>query len=107
MYRAHNYEAASPEELPQDPGMEGEGWTFRTLEHGGPPVDDGGYFPHAILATDPKGRSHVYQATTVNGEPVHCKGYVFSSSPEARVVFDPESRDGRAALASAEGKGSR
>lgn len=95
MYKAHNYETAEPSELPQDPGMEGKGWTFRTLEHGGPPVPNGGYFPHAILATDPDGRSHIYQATCVNGEPVHSKGYVYSSKREARVVYRPESGDGQ------------
>lgn len=93
MYHAHNYELAKPEELPQDPGMEGDEWTFITLEHGGPPVDDGGYFPFAILATDAEGRQHLYQATLVSGEPVHSKGYVHSSKREARVIFNPDSGD--------------
>lgn len=95
MYRGHNYEVAAPNELPQDPDMSGHDWTFTTLEHGGPPVDGGGYFPSAILATDPEGRSHVYQATCVNGEPVHSKGYVFSTKPGARILYDPDDGDAK------------
>lgn len=79
MYKIHNYDPARPEELPQDPDMDGSSLTYIPLEHGGPPVEGGGFFPHAIRVTDEEGRSHVYQCTTVGGGPVHCRGYVFSS----------------------------
>jgi len=54
-----------PEARPQDPSMDGKGWTFKTLEHGGSEPDT---MPQAIEATDPQGRSHIYVALEVDGK---------------------------------------
>ncbi len=35
MYRAHNYETMTQEKRPQDHNLDGIGWTFETMEHGG------------------------------------------------------------------------
>lgn len=42
---------------PQDPMLDGAGWTYETLEHGGEEPDT---MPQAIRATDAAGRSCVY-----------------------------------------------
>lgn len=55
-----------PEDRPQDPNGRAEGWTFRTLEHGGGEPDA---MPQAIEATDPQGRSHIYVALEADGRP--------------------------------------
>lgn len=44
---------------PQDPGMDGEGWTFRPTEHGGKLPDA---MPQVIVATDADGNSWEYVA---------------------------------------------
>jgi hypothetical protein len=55
-----------PEDRPQDhPTLDGKGWTFRTLEHGGDQPDT---MPQAIEATDAEGRSHIYVALEVDGK---------------------------------------
>lgn len=50
-----------PTARPQDPQLDGNGWTFETLEHGGSEPDT---MPQAIRAVDANGRAHIYIATT-------------------------------------------
>lgn len=84
MYIAHNYEPMTAENRPQDPGLDGSGWTFETAEHGGDYPDA---MPQAIIAKDSEGRRCVYVPITVHGAVVDSKGFVFSSQPGARINF--------------------
>jgi hypothetical protein len=63
----HTYRELPRERRPQDPTMDGRGWTFQTLEHGGEYPDT---MPQAIKATDGQGRSCIYVPVTVNGSVV-------------------------------------
>lgn len=45
---------------PQDETLDGAGWTYKNVEHGGSEPDT---MPQAIIATDAAGVSHVYVAT--------------------------------------------
>ena len=56
----HEFEEMTPEKRPQDPGRDGRGLTFETLEHGGEYPDT---MPQAIKLTDAKGRSCTYIPT--------------------------------------------
>lgn len=85
MYIAHNYEDMTEDKRPQDDSMDGQGWTFETLEHGGEYPD---MMPQAIRATDAKGRSCIYLPVAINGKVVDSKGFVNDTRPEARVVFE-------------------
>lgn len=53
----HEGDAPPPEGRPQDPHLDGRGWRFETLEHGGTEPDT---MPQAIRATDPQGRTAIY-----------------------------------------------
>lgn len=48
-----------PSDMPQDPGHQAEGWSFKILEHGGREPDA---MPQWIEATDAEGRSAIYEA---------------------------------------------
>ena len=85
MYHAHNYEEMTEDKRPQDEHMDGRGWKFETLEHGGEYPD---MMPQAIRATDAQGRSCIYLPVTVNGKVVDSKGFVTDSQLNARVVFE-------------------
>src|SRR5690242_7055293 len=65
----------SPEQRPQDPGLDGTGLKFETLEHGGDYPDA---MPQAIRVTDVEGRSCLY----------------FPARLEGRVINGPLARDG-------------
>ena len=54
-----------PEMRPQDLYGDGRDWTFRTAQHG---VDEPDTMPHAIEATDAKGRRAVYVPLTRDGK---------------------------------------
>lgn len=82
MYHGHNYEVLTEDKRPQDEKMDGSGWTFETLEHGGEYPD---MMPQAIRATDANGRSCIYLAVTVNGKVVDSKGFFSDSRPGSRI----------------------
>lgn len=63
----HKFRDMSEDRRPQDPGMNGEGWTFETMEHGGEYPD---MMPQAIKATDAEGRSCIYTPVSVDGRVV-------------------------------------
>jgi|SRR5580658_6144644 hypothetical protein len=65
--RTHIYREMTEDMRPQDPDMDGRGWTFETLEHGGKYPD---MMPQAIRATDAEGRSCIYAPVSVHGEVV-------------------------------------
>ena len=85
MYIAHSYEVMAEEKRPQDEYMDGRGWKFETLEHGGEFPD---MMPQAIRATDAEGRTCIYLPVSVNGKVVDSKGFVFDLSPGASVNFE-------------------
>ena len=62
-----------PGRRPQDHTMDGSGWTFETMEHGGDYPDA---MPQAIRATDPEGRS------SVDGVVVDSEGFDLSVEGE-------------------------
>lgn len=68
----HDYAPMTPEMRPQDPGLDGAGWTFVLAEHGGEYPDT---MPQAIIATDAEGRSCVYVPVKVDGKVVASRGY--------------------------------
>lgn len=90
-FKIHNYEPYAPGELPQDDSMDGSGWTFETLEHGGPNTDEIA-FPEAILARDDQGREHIYMACFVDGAPVRSINYNFNPDRDARAEPPPRRR---------------
>lgn len=56
--RRLNMNLLSPStERPQDPNLDGQGWAFETLEHGGAEPDT---MPQAIKGVDAQGRSRIY-----------------------------------------------
>jgi hypothetical protein len=57
---------------PQDPEMDGAGWTFELLEHGGEHPDA---MPQAIRATDAVGRWCIYLPVKVGGKVVQSVGF--------------------------------
>ena len=65
--RSHTFREMSEDARPQDPTLDGEGWTFETLEHGGEYPDT---MPQAIRATDAEGRACVYVPVSVDGRVV-------------------------------------
>lgn len=71
--RTQAWEEFTDETRPQDPGLDGEGWTYENLEHGGECSDYS--LPQAILAKDAEGRSATYEITTVGGRAVKSHGY--------------------------------
>lgn len=77
MYRCQNYEILTAEKRPQDPNLDGEGWTFALSEHGGEYPDA---MPQVIKATDAEGRVCFYVPVTVHGRVVDSKGFVFDST---------------------------
>ena len=85
MYRAQNYEVMTEAKRPQDPFLDGRGWTFALCEHGGEFPDT---MPQAIVATDAQGRTCTYLAVTVDGKVVDHKHFVTSSQPGAAIVYD-------------------
>ena len=50
----HRFCPMTEEQRPQDPRLDGTGWTFKTLEHGGEYPDT---MPQAIKGMDAEGRS--------------------------------------------------
>lgn len=63
---------------PQDLNLDGDGWTFETLEHGGAEPDT---MPQAIRATDAAGRSWIYKAAALTPMEI----------PKTPFVFDEDS----------------
>lgn len=61
--------------------MDGKGWMFETLEHGGKYPDT---MPQAIRATDAQGRSCIYVPVTENGRVVESLGYKLQYEPDER-----------------------
>lgn len=72
MKSTHEYETMTEEKRPQDPNLDGAGWTYENLEHGGEYPDT---MPQAIRAIDAEGRSCIYLPVTVNGKVVDSKGF--------------------------------
>ena len=70
--QSHRFRVMTEDQRPQDPCMDGDGWTFETLEHGGEFPDE---MPQAIKATDAEGRSCIYLPVTENGKVVDSLGY--------------------------------
>lgn len=79
----------TPEKRPQDDTMDGSGWKFETLEHGGEYPD---LMPQAIRATDAEGRSCLYLPVSVDGRVVDSKGFVFDSRENACVKYSVNSQ---------------
>ncbi|HET8637134.1 MAG TPA: hypothetical protein VFL96_09820 [Acidobacteriaceae bacterium] len=77
--KAHYFRELTPERRPQDPMMDGKGWTFETLEHGGE-YDDA--MPQAIRATDAQGRCCVYVPVMECGRVVDSLGYTLHYEPD-------------------------
>lgn len=69
---SHSYCEMSAHKRPQDESMDGKGWKFETLEHGGEYPD---CMPQAIKATDAEGRSCIYVPISVNGRVVDSRGF--------------------------------
>jgi len=65
--RSHTFREMPEDRRPQDSRLDGTGWTFETLEHGGEYPDA---MPQAIRATDAEGRSCIYVPVRVNGRVV-------------------------------------
>lgn len=65
--KSHTFREMTEEMRPQDPSLDGAGWTFETLEHGGEYPD---VMPMAIKATDAEGRTCIYVPVTVDGRVV-------------------------------------
>lgn len=72
MRHTHHFSEMTAERRPQDPGMDGVGWTFRTGEHGGEHPDT---MPQAIVATDAEGRTCTYLPVMVDGKVVDSHGF--------------------------------
>jgi hypothetical protein len=72
MKLTHELEELPPEKRPQDPDMDGSGFRFETLEHGGEFPDA---MPQAIRMTDAEGRSCVHVPVTVNGKVINSKRF--------------------------------
>ena len=70
--RSHRFRHLSEDSRPQDPTLDGAGWTFETLEHGGEYPD---CMPQAIRATDAEGRSCVYLPVREGGRVVESLGF--------------------------------
>jgi hypothetical protein len=70
--KIHTYEPMTPANRPQDPTLDGAGWSYENLEHGGEFADD---FPNAIKATDSEGRSCTYVPIQVGGRSVVSHGF--------------------------------
>jgi len=70
----HEYEVMTEEKRPQDPNLDGKGWTYINLEHGGEYPDT---MPQAIRAVDSEGRSCIYLPVKENGKVVDSKGFYF------------------------------
>jgi hypothetical protein len=70
----HEYEVMTAEKRPQDPTLDGAGWSYETLEHGGEHPDT---MPQAIRATDADGRSCLYVPVRVGNQVVDSKGFTF------------------------------
>lgn len=68
----HFYRALPPEQRPQGPTGDGEGWTFHTAEHGGEYPDT---MTQAIIATDAGGCSCTYVPITEGGRVVDSLGF--------------------------------
>jgi hypothetical protein len=64
---SHTFREMTEDMRPQDPGMDGAGWTFELLEHGGEYPD---MMPQVIRATDAAGRSCIYLPAKVDGRVV-------------------------------------
>jgi hypothetical protein len=77
--QSHTYRELPRECRPQDPMMDGSGWTFVTLEHGGEYPDT---MPQAIKATDPQGRSCIYVPVSVNGAVVDTVAFELTETAE-------------------------
>lgn len=77
--RTHRYREMTEAMRPQDPTLDGAGWTFETAEHGGEYPDT---MPMAIIATDPEGRRCVYLPVSVDGRAVDSLGFELSHEKE-------------------------
>lgn len=71
-HSSHRFREMTSDRRPQDPGLDGGGWTFRTCEHGGEHPDT---MPQAIVATDAEGRSCTYVPIRVDGRVVDSIGF--------------------------------
>ncbi len=76
--KTHAWTEFTDETRPQDPGLDGDGWTYENLEHGGDSSDGPHSMPLAIRATDAEGRWCVYVPIEENGHPVQSNGYNFN-----------------------------
>lgn len=68
----HEFEEMTIAKRPQDNSLNGEGWTYKNLEHGGEFPDS---MPQAIKATDADGKSCIYTPIKNNGKVVDSKGF--------------------------------
>jgi hypothetical protein len=70
--KTHIYREMAPEMRPQDPTLDGKGWTFQLLEHGGDYPDA---MPQAICAADAAGRTCIYVPVREDGWIVESLGF--------------------------------
>ncbi len=73
--QSRTFRELSEHDRPQDPALDGRGWTFETLEHGGDYPDT---MPQAIRATDAQGRSCTYLPVKIDGRVVDSLGFALS-----------------------------
>jgi hypothetical protein len=59
---------------PQEPDLDGTGFRFETLDHGGEYPDT---MPQAIKLIDAERRTCIYVPITQDGKVVDCQGYSF------------------------------
>lgn len=69
---SHKFREMTEDMRPQDHSLDGRGWTFKTMEHGGEYPDT---MPQAIRATDAEGRSCIYVPVCVDGKVVDSLGF--------------------------------
>lgn len=76
--KSHTFREMTEERRPQDPSLDGAGWTFETLEHGGEYPDA---MPMAIKATDAEGRACIYVPVMVDGRVVDSLAFNLEHAP--------------------------
>ncbi len=79
--RSHTFREMTQEMRPQDPTLDGAGWTFELLEHWGEYPDT---MPQAIRATDAAGRSCIYVPVREDGRVVDSLGFELRRGPDER-----------------------
>jgi hypothetical protein len=75
----HKFAELTLEKRPQDPHMEGTGFRFETMEHGGEYPDT---MPQAIKLIDAEGRSCIYVPISQGGKVVDSQGYLLDLADE-------------------------